>query len=276
MRQADRSSQELWVCHLGVVPYGDGLAVQEHVRALRQGGELPDVLLLLEHPPTYTRGRRSGAQDLPFGEDFYRAKGIGVHATNRGGKLTYHGPGQLVGYPIMGVTDIGCFLRTMEAAIVDALGQVGIAAHSRHAEGIDYTGVWVGTPGGTTRRRATLGGQQPGERKIASIGVHVSRGVTTHGFAVNVHNDLEPFSWVLACGLPDVNMTSLAREAGTGCESLSCFRKRMAYAFAQAHGRCQRLVSPARLGIDAANATRRAERAPIKAIPSPRVEPVPA
>jgi lipoyl(octanoyl) transferase len=232
MRNTVPPSEELWVCHLGHVPYSDGIAIQETVRTRRQAGELPDTLLMLEHPPVYTRGRRANAQDLPFPEDFYRAKGIEVADTDRGGKLTYHGPGQLVGYPIMGIDDIGHYLRTMEGAVVDALAQHRIRARSRHDEGIDYTGVWVQ------------------DRKIASIGVHVSRGVTTHGFAVNVDNDLEPFSWVLACGLPDVQMTSIARELGAAhAPGLACFRKEMAYRFCEAHGRRQRLVSAARLGI---------------------------
>lgn len=246
MTVADRSSEDLWVCHLGTVPYRDALALQERLRARRQAEELPDTLLLLEHPPVYTRGRRSHADDLPFGEDFYRAKGIDVVGVDRGGQLTYHGPGQLVGYPIMRIDDVHRYLRTMEDAIIAALGEAGIAARSRHHEGIDYTGVWVD------------------DRKIASIGVHVSRGVTTHGFAVNVNNDLEPFTWVVACGLPDVSMTSLSRESVNECASLSCFRRRMAYAFCQAHGRRQRLVTPQRLGIDTANPSRRAELAPIK------------
>jgi lipoate-protein ligase B len=259
MTVANRSSQELWVCHLGTVPYRDALAVQEQIRARRQAGELPDTLLLLEHPPVYTRGRRSGAEDLPLGEDFYRAKGIDIVSTDRGGKLTYHGPGQLVGYPIMRIDDVNLYLRTMEDALIAALGEAGVHARSRHDEGIDYTGVWVQ------------------HRKIASIGVHVSRGVTTHGFAVNIDNDLEPFSWVLACGLPDVAMTSIAQETSGAGERVPCFRKRVAHTFAQAHGRRQRLVTPARLGIDTANAARRAtERAPIKTISSPAAEPVPA
>jgi lipoate-protein ligase B len=258
MTVADRSPQELWVCHLGTVAYRDALAIQEHVRRRRQAGQLPDTLLLLEHPPVYTRGRRSGAEDLPLGEDFYRARGIDVLATDRGGRLTYHGPGQLVGYPIMVIDDVHRYLRTMEEAIVAALAEAGVCARSRHEEGIDYTGVWVE------------------DRKIASIGVHVSRGVTTHGFAVNVNNDIEPFSWVLACGLPDVSMTSLAHESSGECEALSCFRRRMAYSFSLAHGKRQRLVSPARLGIDTTNASRRAERAPLKTISSPHFEPVPA
>jgi lipoyl(octanoyl) transferase len=249
---------DIWVCCLGTIPYRDALTIQEDLRARRQADQLPDTLLLLEHPPVYTRGRRSGAEDLPFGEDFYRAKGIDVVATDRGGRLTYHAPGQLVGYPIMGIDDVGRFLRKMEGAIVAALAEEGIAAHSRHAEGIDYTGVWVG------------------ERKIASIGLHVSRGVTTHGFAVNVDNDLDPFSWVVACGLPDVAMTSIARELAPGRSTgVPCFRKRMAFQFAHVHGRCQRLVSPWGLGIDTANADRRAQRAPIKTISSNPVEAIP-
>jgi lipoyl(octanoyl) transferase len=243
MRDADMPSDEIWVCHLGHVPYSDGVAIQETIRARRIAGELPDTLLLLEHPPVYTRGRRSGAQDLPFPEDYYRAKGIDVASTDRGGKLTYHGPGQLVGYPIMRIDDVDRYLRTMESAIVAALAEQRIVARSRAAEGIDYTGVWVG------------------QRKIASIGVHVSRGVTTHGFAVNVDNDLEPFSYVVACGLPDVRMTSLAAElahAATGSAAqapgVACFRKEIAYRFCEAHGRRQRLVSAARLGIATTNA----------------------
>jgi lipoyl(octanoyl) transferase len=294
MRGANKPSEELWVCHMGLVPYADGLVAQGTLRARRQADEIPDTLLLLEHPAVYTRGRRSGAGDLPFGEDFYRAKGIDVIATDRGGQLTYHAPGQLVGYPIMRIHDVGRHLRTMEGAIVAMLAEEGIAARSRHDDGIDYTGVWVD------------------DRKIASIGVHVARGVTTHGFAVNVENDLDPFSWVIACGLPDVRMTSIATEAArsdpqhadydsaapgparTGSATgaprdtaagicaertsrMACVRRRMAFSFCEAHGRRQRLVTPTRLGIDIANPSRRApERAPIDAIPPAPVEAVPA
>ncbi|HEY7961079.1 MAG TPA: lipoyl(octanoyl) transferase LipB [Solirubrobacteraceae bacterium] len=225
------SSDELWVCHLGTVPWREALEMQERLRTRRQAGELPDTLLLLEHPPVYTRGRRSRDGELALGEDFYRARGIEVVTTNRGGRVTYHGPGQLVGYPIMGVTDVLAHLRTIERALVAALAQEGIAARSRVDDGADYTGVWVG------------------ERKIASLGVHVSRGVSTHGFAVNVDNDLEPFSWVVACGLPDVEMTSVARElTPTHTTGMSCFRKRVAFQFCQAHGRRQRLASPRKIG----------------------------
>lgn len=234
MSLADRHAPELWVCHLGTVPYRDALALQEQIRTRRQDGELPDTLLLLEHPPVYTRGRRSRPDELTLGEDFYRARGIEIIPTDRGGRVTYHGPGQLVGYPIMGAPDVVAHLRTIEDAIVAALGEEGIAAHSRPADGPDYTGVWVE------------------DRKLASLGVHVSRGVSTHGFAVNVENELEPFSWVVACGLPDVAMTSIARELDPGhTTGVDCFRRRVAHRLCQAFGRRQRLVSPRRLGIEA-------------------------
>jgi lipoyl(octanoyl) transferase len=231
---------ELWTCHLGTVPYRDALAIQEQLRARRQADELPDVLLLLEHPPVYTRGRRSRPEELTLGERFYAARGIDVVNTDRGGRVTYHAPGQLVGYPIVRVSDVVAHLRTLEHAIAAALAEEGIAARSRPHDGPDYTGVWVA------------------QRKIASLGVHIARGVSTHGFAVNVTNDLAPFEWVVACGLPDVAMTSIARERREGglagvCAGadLSCFRRRAAHHLARALGRRQRIVSPRRLGIHA-------------------------
>ena len=220
---------ELWVCHLGLVEYREGLVWQERLRAARQAGELPDVLLALEHPPVYTRGRRSDPAELTMGEPWYRARGIDVVDTDRGGRITYHGPGQLVGYPIMAIDDVITHLRTIERAIVAALADEGVPAYARPDEGPDFTGVW------------TAG------RKIASIGIHVSRGVSTHGFAINVENDLEPFEWVVPCGLEGVRMTSLRQECGRRGELLRCLRARMAFRFAEAFGRRQRLVSRARL-----------------------------
>jgi lipoyl(octanoyl) transferase len=231
-----RYASELWVCHLGTIPYREALAVQEEVAARRRAKELPDTLLLLEHPAVYTHGRRSQPGELALGEDFYRARSIEIVPTDRGGRVTYHGPGQLVGYPIMSVTDVVAHLRTIEDAIVDALSEEGIVARSRPQNGPDYTGVWVE------------------ERKIASLGVHVSRGVSTHGFAVNVDNDLEPFTWVVACGLPDVEMTSIAAELGGGA-STERFRARIAASFCRVHHRSPRLVTARELGIDATHAT---------------------
>ncbi len=191
---------------------------------------MPDVLLTLEHWPVYTRGRRSGPGELPMGEEWYRTQGIDIVETDRGGRVTYHGPGQLVGYPIVQVDDVVAYVRLLERALVAALAEEGVASRARPDEGPDYTGVWVG------------------DRKIASIGVHVARGVTTHGFALNVENDLQPFSWIVPCGLDGVQMTSLIRETGRSAGQMKCFRRRAAWQLAQALGRRQRLVSLARLG----------------------------
>src|SRR4051812_49651514 len=119
---------ELWVAQLGRIPYLEAVELQTQLRERRQAGEIPDALLLLEHPPVYTRGRRTEKADLPMGEDWYRMQGIEVHDTSRGGRVTYHGPGQLVGYPIMGVTDVVAFLRTMEAGIIRALADERVEA----------------------------------------------------------------------------------------------------------------------------------------------------
>jgi lipoyl(octanoyl) transferase len=231
MSIGDRSPDELWVCDLGTVPYREAQALQEAVRARRQAGRLPDVLLLLEHPPVYTLGRRAQEGELPFPEDFYRERGIEVCDSDRGGRITYHGPGQLVGYPIMAIEDVLAYVRALEVAIVAALARAGVRAHARAREGADYTGVWVA------------------ERKIASIGVHVQRQVTTHGFAVNVSNDLEPFGWVVACGLPDVQMTSLQLEleaaAPTRTPATEDFREPMIDAFCETFEH-----TPARVGAE--------------------------
>ena len=204
------AAPELWVCDLPAIDYREALALQERVRAARQQDLVCDTLLLLEHPPVYTRGRRSDVRELPLGEAWYRTQGIDIVDTDRGGKLTYHGPGQLVGYPIMRVTDVVAYVRALERAMIAALATEGVAARCR--EGKDFTGVWVE------------------DRKIASIGVHVARGVTTHGFAVNVDNDLQPFEWVVACGLPETRMTSVCRETGESGR-LERFRASMADAF---------------------------------------------
>jgi lipoate-protein ligase B len=210
---------ELWTCNLGTVEYREAVEIQERLRGRVQAGELPDLLLLLEHPPVYTLGRRSEPGELPIGGD------IPVVDTERGGKLTYHGPGQLVGYPIMRVDNVREFVGAMERALVAAINEAGVPAGTR--DGREFTGVWVQ------------------DRKIGSIGIHVSRRVSMHGFAVNVDNDLAPFTSVVACGLPGVRMTSL-REEGSP-EGVDCFRKRAAYAFAREFGRRQRLVTPRRL-----------------------------
>ena len=220
-------ASELLVTHLGRVEYREATALQERLREQVQAGELPELMLLLEHPPVYTVTRRTDSSDLPFPDSFYSQRGIDVVPTPRGGQLTYHGPGQLVGYPIMRVSSVPEYILTMEKALVAALADAGVQAGTKL--GHKHVGVWVG------------------DRKIASVGVHISQGVSSHGFAVNVSNELDPFNWVVACGLPEVQMTSMAAEGSA--EGMACFRKRVAYRFTEAFGMRQRLVSAARLGI---------------------------
>jgi lipoyl(octanoyl) transferase len=192
---------EVLIARPGLVPYEEARALQRRIEAARQSDRVPDVLLLLEHPPVYTKGRRAEQGELGMGEDWYRAQGIEVCETDRGGRVTYHGPGQLVGYPIVSLKPYGDnvhdYVHRLERLMIDSLSACGV-----EAEVIDgLTGVWVG-------------GRPPQGRKIGSIGVHVSRGVTTHGFAVNVNNDLQPFDWIVPCGIDGCQMTSVCRELG--------------------------------------------------------------
>jgi lipoyl(octanoyl) transferase len=185
----------------GTLTYEQGLALQARLEAARQRDEIADVLILCEHSPVYTRGRRSTADELPMGEQWYRSQGIEIADTDRGGRVTYHGPGQLVAYPIVSLRpygdDVDDFIRRMERVILSTLDHFGIEAQT--IEGL--TGVWT-----------------PERRKIASIGVHVSRGVTTHGFAINVNNDLQPFEWIVPCGIDDCQVSSVARETGASAD----------------------------------------------------------
>jgi lipoate-protein ligase B len=203
----------------------EAFELQRTLRERRAAGELPDLVLVLEHPPVYTKGKRTEPADLPMGEDWYRMQGIDVCETDRGGRVTYHGPGQLVAYPIMAVDRVADFVHAMERAMVAALADEGVQAEPRATP---FTGVWVG------------------DRKIGSIGVRVRDGVSMHGLAVNVDNDLQPFEWIVPCGIDHARVTSVSRETG-GERSLPCFRKRMAHRLAEAFGRRQRLVSLRRL-----------------------------
>ncbi len=209
---------DLWVSRLGQIPYEQARDTQGRLAAARQAEEIPDLLLLLEHRPVYTRGRRSKPEELGMGEDWYRAQGIDICDTDRGGAVTYHGPGQLVGYPIVSLKpygdDVHGYVRRLERTMVESLAAYGIEAGT--TEGL--TGVWVGG------------------RKIGSIGVHVSRGVTTHGFAINVNNDLQPFEWIVPCGIDDCRMTSVARELG-GEQDLAHFAEAVANRFAEVYER---------------------------------------
>jgi lipoate-protein ligase B len=216
---------ELWVSHLGALPYAEAFELQRTLHRRRAAGDLPDLALVLEHPPVYTRGKRTEPGDLPMDADWYRDQGIDVEDSDRGGRVTYHGPGQLVAYPIVAVERVADYVHALESAMVAALGDEGVAAEARD---VPFTGVWVG------------------DAKIGSIGVRVRDGVSMHGLAVNVDNDLAPFEWIVPCGIDHVRVTSLARETGRE-PGLPCFRKRMAFRLAEALGHRQRLVSLDRL-----------------------------
>jgi lipoyl(octanoyl) transferase len=191
----DMTSRQGYLLDLGVVSYHEAWELQRALAGAVSQGAVPDTVILLEHPPVVTLGRRAdeGELHLPDGV------GVEVVETDRGGKSTYHGPGQLVCYPILDLErhgrDVRRYCRDLEEAVIRTVAGLGV--EGRRIEGL--TGVWLESP----------------PRKIASIGVHVSRWVTTHGYALNVDLDLEPFTgWVTACGLDDAQFTSLARELG--------------------------------------------------------------
>jgi len=202
------SSEELVVCHLGRVPYEPAWRLQEQVQerliAAKRADPaetIPHVLLLLEHPPVYTIGKSGDADNVQVSEDRLEELGATFHRIGRGGDVTFHGPGQLVGYPLLDLdrffTDLGRYLRTLEEVIIrtcDAYGVTGTRVDGR-------TGVWVGPD------------DRGLERKICAMGVRCSRWVTLHGFALNVTTDLDYFSHIVPCGIDDRGVTSLAEEA---------------------------------------------------------------
>lgn len=254
--------RELQLEWLGLVPYGEALELQaKRVEALRAGSG-PECLLLLEHPAVLTLGRSGDASHVLAPRAALEATGIALHRVSRGGDVTYHGPGQLVGYLILdlarrGEPDVGRFLRAIEAALIEALGQLGLPAHTRAG----MTGVfagrlleepffdgrllgepwleepWSGEP--------SLGEPGPFEaspaeppRKIASIGVGLRGWVTWHGFALNVTTDLSAFGAIVPCGLHDVAMTSLAAELGARepADLDACAREAVGAAFLRRFG----------------------------------------
>jgi lipoyl(octanoyl) transferase len=236
-------SAEVLVVRCGLVPYEEATVAQRWLRDAREDGSIPDVLLLLEHPPVYTRGRRSDDAELPMAREWYEMQGIEVRDTDRGGRVTYHGPGQLVAYPIVSLRpygdDVHEYVRRLERVAIGALGAHGVAATT--IEGL--TGVWTeGEPPGSAAGPAEA-------RKIGSIGVHVSRGVTTHGLAVNVDNDLQPFEWIVPCGIEGCRVTSLSRELGAE-QGLDAFAGTLAARYAEVYERTPASARPADLGID--------------------------
>lgn len=183
------------VVDLGVRGYGPTLDLQRDLIRRRLTGEIPrDLLLLVEHPPVVTLGRGTRPASLPLSREQLEQRGLEVFEAERGGDVTHHGPGQLVGYPLIDLQqqqpDLHWYLRELEAVLIDALGDLGIAAGRNPG----LTGVWTGG------------------RKIASIGIHVKQWITMHGFALNVTNDLSWFDYIVPCGISGVEMTSVARE----------------------------------------------------------------
>ena len=192
-----RDAPELHVQWLGRVPYADALALQSDLVARRRAGEIPDQLLLLEHPHVITRGTAAHAEHVLVDEEQRALLGIELFDTGRGGDVTYHGPGQLVGYPILDLKpdrcDLHAYLRDLEEVLIRALARFDISAARRAG----LTGVWVH------------------DRKIAAIGVRVSSGwITSHGFALNVSTDLRYFDSIVPCGIGDAEISSLVREVG--------------------------------------------------------------
>ena len=201
--------------HLGRVGYAEGLEIQARVIAARKQGAIGDTLLLLEHPAVITLGRNSSRANVLAGDEWLAARNVELHEINRGGDVTYHGPGQLVGYPIfdlrgewpgkrgphLGPVD---FVRMMEEALIRTCADFGVMAKRIPK----CTGVW------------TFGGANEAirEKKLAAIGMHVSQGVTSHGFALNVTTDLREFDWIVPCGITDRGVTSLELEAPAGTE----------------------------------------------------------
>ncbi|MGA9059502.1 MAG: lipoyl(octanoyl) transferase LipB [Terriglobia bacterium] len=191
------------LCHLeqlGLVDYEDGLRLQRELVARRKAGTIPDTLLLLEHPHVYTLGRNAKTENLLISAEQLAARGAQVFEIDRGGDVTYHGPGQLVGYPILDLAqhrrDIAWYMRCLEEVLIAVAGEYGLEA-GRLA---GAPGVWVGND------------------KLAAMGVHISRWVTSHGFAFNVNTDLSYFDWIVPCGLRDKGVTSLQKLLGRRVE----------------------------------------------------------
>ncbi len=197
------SSHYFVICQveqLGTADYADALCLQRERVAQRKAGTIPDTLLLLEHPHVYTFGRNAKKEHLLVPKDLLTKVGAQVFETDRGGDITYHGPGQLVGYPILDLTqhrrDIAWYMRSLEEVFIGAAADFGIQAGRLNGA----TGVWVG------------------DEKLVAMGVHISRWVTSHGFALNVNTDLCYFGHIVPCGLRDKGVTSLAKLLGRTCD----------------------------------------------------------
>ncbi len=192
----------LSLVHLGRIPYAEALALQRQLVELRHQQRIGNTLLLLEHPPVLTLGRNSDRANILASDELLARRGVELHEINRGGDVTYHGPGQLVGYPILDLRSFSPrlgpvdYVRMLEEALIRACGDYGILTQRIAGR----TGVW------------TIAGGSIREKKIAAIGVHISRGITSHGFALNVTTDLRDFELIVPCGIADREVTSVERE----------------------------------------------------------------
>ena len=220
-------SGQIGIVDLGLRPYGEMSSAQERLVEARRNGETGDLLLVLEHPPTYTRGRRTDPGDLLYGPSELAERGIEVCDTPRGGKVTYHGPGQLVIYPIVDLRDIGDqpettdridvagFVASLEGAMSVALAGRGIDAAP--IEGL--TGLWVshGDPIPADATAASMGSKVATGKvaKIGSIGLRISRGISSHGLSLNVSCDLQPFEGITSCGIEHCRVSSIESETGS-------------------------------------------------------------
>ena len=198
------------VADWGEQPYARACAWQQELVARRKAGELPNLLVLCTHPHVITLGRNACRENLRLPEALLPARGVEVHATDRGGDVTYHGPGQLVGYPILDLSehrkDVVWYVRALEEVLIRAAGEFGVEAARKAAP--TYAEASAGRP---ANKRQLYTGVWVGEEKLAAIGVHVSRWVTSHGFAFNVTTDLSYFDLIVPCGLADKGVTSLAQ-----------------------------------------------------------------
>jgi lipoyl(octanoyl) transferase len=225
------AARELWITHLGLMPYANALEFQRAAAKARITGEIPeDVLLLVEHPPVVTLGRSSNGAHLIASPELLAKRGIELFEVERGGDVTFHGPGQLVGYPIVDLKrhrqDLHWYLRRVEDALIGALGTLGITATRNPG----LTGVWTNG------------------RKIASIGVHARDWVTWHGFALNVATDLSYFETIVPCGIDGVIMTSVTRELSAPID-MSHVEHAVAASFAQTFSLAPRDVLAADLAL---------------------------
>jgi|SRR5436190_4687976 len=198
MEPMDSALRELHWSYLGRVPYREGVELQLATRNALRSAAGPERLLLLEHPHVYTLGRNADGGDVTAPRAWLESRGVAVEECDRGGQVTYHGPGQLVGYPVLNLSpdrrDIRRYVRDLQEVLIRTLGDLGLAGERR--DGPEFIGVWAR-------------GQ-----KIASIGVHLSRWITTHGFALNVTTDLSYFGGIVPCGLRDVAMASVESLTG--------------------------------------------------------------